>query len=97
MKKLIVLSFIAFVVSCTPKIIESTQTDATKTTTVEDEIAAGKKLYQNTCASCHNLHEPGERDAAGWKAIVPPMSKKAKIDSTTQTKILNYLLANCNK
>lgn len=59
----------------------------------------GKALYEQNCASCHNLKNPASRSEAQWQSIVPNMTAKANrkagktvIDGKSEELILRYLI-----
>lgn len=62
-----------------------------------EELIQGKAHYEKNCGSCHKLYSPNGESAVGWKKIVPPMAKKAKIDSKTEDLILRYLISMSSK
>lgn len=59
-------------------------------------LAAGKKLYEQTCASCHTLERSLGRqaDKAGWESTIKKMiASGAKLDASQSGQILGYLSA----
>jgi len=94
-QKILILIVIVLAIACSPKFIEPTQADADRTNTTVADLKEGMTLYKSTCAQCHNLHLPNEKNADEWKTIVPKMAEKAKIDDATEKKILNYLVTMC--
>ena len=52
---------------------------------------AGKMLYENNCAKCHDLYAPKDFNAEQWKPIMLSMQKKAKISDEEREKIYAYL------
>jgi len=55
------------------------------------ELAAGKSLYENSCARCHKLYEPKAYTKTEWTPILVKMGKKAKLDETQMASITNYI------
>ncbi|TDP01656.1 cytochrome c [Flavobacterium sp. 245] len=55
------------------------------------ELAAGKNLYENSCAKCHKLYEPTKFSKEEWQPILVRMQKKAKLDDTNMASITNYI------
>ena len=62
-----------------------------------DELVQGKAHYEKSCGSCHKLYSPTSESAVGWKKIVPPMAKKAKVDAKTEDLILKYVISLSSK
>lgn len=63
----------------------------------DDELQQGQALYQNHCASCHNLKPVDAYTVEAWEMIVPKMVIKANkkypdsIDSLSEDLILKYV------
>ena len=55
------------------------------------ELAEGKRLYEGSCARCHQLFKPSDYTAEAWKPIVSRMQKKAQLSDEHGLKIYNYL------
>ena len=98
--KIALLGGLIFLYCCTPKLAPSSAFS-------ESDVARGKvfwsdcsiqkldaahTLYTNKCATCHSLKAPASEDEAGWRKIVPPMAKKAKLSAEEESQILNYVL-----
>ena len=69
--------------------------DRGKTTWSEcslENLTQAHTLYMNKCGTCHNLKALSSQDEAGWKNIVPPMAKKAKLTAEEQELVLHYVL-----
>ncbi len=62
-----------------------------------EELIQGKAHYEKSCGSCHKLYSPTSESALAWKKIVPPMSRKAKIDAKTEDLILKYVISMSTK
>lgn len=56
------------------------------------ELQQGQELYIANCGKCHSLKSPQSRNEAGWRKIVPPMAKKAKINAQQEELILKYVI-----
>jgi cytochrome c5 len=56
-----------------------------------DMLLNGQKLYTTHCTKCHN-YAPGRFSEKKWEHNMPEMSKLAKIDSKTESTILQYLI-----
>jgi len=59
-------------------------------------LADGKKLYEQTCASCHTLERSlaKQADKAGWEGTIKKMiANGAKLDESQSGQILGYLTA----
>jgi cytochrome c5 len=96
MKKLAVLFILAALVACS-KMLTPTQSDADRAAAkfpglTLAELNEGKTLYADNCAKCHSLKKPKSRNEEGWRKIVPPMAKKAKITADHEDKILKYVV-----
>ena len=96
MKKLAVLFILAALVACS-KVLMPTQADADRATTkfpgtTLAELNEGKTLYTDNCGKCHGLKKPTSLNEEGWRKIVPPMAKKAKINAEQEDKILKYVV-----
>lgn len=55
------------------------------------EIAAGKTLYENSCARCHKLFPVTKHNKNGWSGTLDRMAPKAKITEEQKTLVYNYL------
>lgn len=66
----------------------SSGTDSAQLATVQQ----GYKLYVNKCGSCHYLYRPHKFSDTKWKAEMPEMAEKAKINEEETKLVLNYLL-----
>ncbi len=51
----------------------------------------GAHLYRTRCASCHRLHDPGERSAREWGDILDRMAPKAHLSSADRAAVLVFL------
>lgn len=66
-------------------------TETAKATELTPELAAGKNLYDNSCAKCHRLYEAKEFSKEDWKPILTKMQKKAHLDDTQMASISDYI------
>ncbi len=96
MKKIIFITSLLLLASCSQKTIEPVTKTEIKTVTSED-IARGKSLYAENCIKCHKSFNPSDFTEKQWRHEVPPMAKKAKIDSEKENLILAYVLAGAKK
>ena len=96
MKKLTFITSLLLLASCSQKTIEPVTKTDLKPATSED-IARGKSLYAEHCIECHKSFNPSDFSEKQWRHEVPPMAKKAKIDATTESLILAYVLAGAKK
>lgn len=62
-----------------------------------EELIQGKAQYEKSCGTCHKLYSPTSESAVSWKKIVPPMSRKAKIDAKAEELILKYVISMSTK
>lgn len=77
--------------ACTPKTAEVIEPVETVTFPNTD-VASGSKLYAENCGKCHKLKTVTNYSTEQWKTIVPKMAKKAKIDGTAESQVLQYVL-----
>ena len=66
---------------------------AAKSPTPEPLLVEGHRLYTTRCSQCHDLELLDSRSAGGWKDEVASMAGRAKIDSTQQATIVQYITA----
>lgn len=98
MKTFFYLCFISiFIVGCNPKTSEILIDKPVMEVTPMDEVSEGSQLFETNCVRCHKLKNPSDYTAEEWKDIVPRMAVKAKIDSYTENKILEYVMANAKQ
>jgi cytochrome c5 len=77
--------------SAAPATPASAVTEAPKAKELTPELAAGKNLYENSCAKCHKLYEPTKFSQEEWKPILTRMQKKAHLDDTQMASISSYI------
>jgi hypothetical protein len=53
----------------------------------------GARLYRRRCASCHRLHDPGERSAGEWGDVLERMAPKAHLSADDRAAVLSFLQA----
>jgi cytochrome c5 len=68
-----------------------TVTETVKAAELTPELAAGKNLYENSCAKCHKLYEPKKFSQEEWQPILTKMQKKAHLDDTQMASISSYI------
>ncbi len=56
-----------------------------------NSLLEGRKLYVNSCGSCHSLHRLDEYNSVEWQKNVDRMQRKAKINDSQKQLILEYL------
>jgi predicted secreted protein len=56
-------------------------------------LVEGHRLYTTRCSQCHDLEMLDSRSAGGWKDEVAGMAGRAKIDTTQQATIVQYITA----
>ena len=93
MKRLFLLMILAIsIAACTsqkPNTGTVTQTPINVTTSVNENLAQGKVVFENNCGKCHGLPALEKYDDEKWKSIVDWMAPKAKL--TSQQADLVYL------
>jgi cytochrome c5 len=52
---------------------------------------AGKEIYENNCAKCHELTDPKRFSIQGWQPILKTMQFKARLQDADMDKINAYL------
>lgn len=109
MKHLVVLFIAIFGFSCSkPALVHkqsnSEKVEAKSSSSPEEELLEGKKLYESNCGTCHELKHPNSQSKEGWKHEVRDMSSKVNrtagsvvLDAQKQAIILNYLLTVSNQ
>jgi mono/diheme cytochrome c family protein len=60
--------------------------------TVQD-LEAGRALYANRCASCHQLFEPSAYPPHRWPEFVSEMRKQASLTAPQEQQLTWYLQA----
>ncbi len=95
-KILVLTAAVLLLASCGTKKAPATPTapavtETAKTKELTPELAAGKSLYENSCAKCHKLYEPTKFTKEEWQPILVRMQKKAKLDDTNMASITNYI------
>ncbi len=72
-----------------------------KATVAKSELAiliakqnAGKEIYENNCAKCHQLSDPKSHSVQEWQPILKKMQVKARLQDADMDKILAYLSKN---
>ena len=58
-----------------------------------ETLASGRRTWLQACSGCHRLYRPDERSEASWRAVLPPMARKAKLDDAASGAVLAWLLA----
>lgn len=75
--------------SCTPK---PATAEGSKTLNAE-HLAAGKTIYENSCARCHSLPEPTAHSAQDWVGIMNWMAPKAKLTDEQHALVYDYVVS----
>ncbi|WP_396169414.1 cytochrome c [Flavobacterium sp.] len=55
---------------------------------------AGKEIYENNCAKCHQLYDPKSYSLQDWQPILKRMQIEARLQDADMDKILTYLSKN---
>ena len=91
MKKIAFAFFAAATLAaCTPKTAEVVEEKKTSEFP-SAEISEGSTLYAANCGKCHALPEINKYSQEQWKGIIPPMAKKAKLDTEAENKIMKFV------
>lgn len=56
------------------------------------QLTEGKTNYETNCKKCHGLKDPKKFTEEQLRAVVPNMSKQAKIDEAKELSILKYMI-----
>lgn len=94
MKRLIaVASFTSILlVSCTPKASTAAATAGTSTS-IADQIAQGKTIFENSCGKCHKLPDPASHNPVQWVGIMNSMAPKAKLTDEQHQWVYDYIVS----
>lgn len=57
-------------------------------------LATGQKIYEASCARCHELKAPADFTQARWVGIMNWMAPKARLDSVQKSQVLAYVQYN---
>ncbi len=66
-------------------------------TTNDQRLAAGGKMYETNCKKCHDLFNPASRSATEWVEIMKSMGPKAKLETPAYLTISAYLVKNAKQ
>lgn len=90
MKKLFIVptAIISFVISCSPKTIAPT-----KEIPIENNLAQGKQIFENSCAKCHDLPDPKEFSSVDWVGIMNSMAPQAKLTDLEHQWVYKYIIS----
>ena len=70
-----------------------TESDARRSGTALDRLAAGRTRYIDKCSGCHAPFSPDHLTAAAWPAEVAEMSERARLGPEDVDLIVSYLAA----
>ena len=91
LKNLIITAIagLSFLASCTtkPAVVEASETDR------EETLTAGKTIYENSCARCHELPNPTAHSAQDWVGIMNWMAPKAKLNDEQHALVYDYIVS----
>jgi hypothetical protein len=90
LKYIFTASVVVVVYSCTPALYQPLPEHATAGTTHE-QLIEGRKLYVNSCGSCHTLYLPEMYPESVWRHNLDEMQERSKIDDHQKALILTYL------
>jgi len=103
LKKYIIILSVAFLASCSAKIIMPSQSDAERGRSkfpglTVDDLNQGEKLFNTKCTQCHGPKRPKSWTEEQWRKIVPAMAEKAtisgkkEITQADQDLVLKYVI-----
>lgn len=75
--------------ACTPK---TAVAEGSKTFSAE-HLAAGKTIFENSCARCHALPDPTAHSAQDWVGIMNWMAPKAKLTEEQHSLVYDYIVS----
>lgn len=91
--KLLPLLLAGGLIGCVSALYLPTQLDADARHVTLKSLQDGRTLYQQRCASCHNLYLPSAYTRREWTPILDRMQKPANIDDEQKALIAGYLEA----
>jgi hypothetical protein len=91
--KLLILTAV-ILSACAASLYMPTEQDAQKYNVSLENLQKGRKLYINSCASCHNLHLPSAYTRQEWWKHLDKMQQRAKINDAQKELIAKYLETN---
>jgi cytochrome c5 len=59
----------------------------------DEQLAQGQTLYENNCAKCHDLKDPGSRNPEEWNNVLKRMIPKAQLAYEDGRLVRAYLVA----
>lgn len=80
---------VLFLAACMPK---TAVTQGSNTFSAE-HLAAGKTIFENSCARCHALPEPTAHSAQDWVGIMNWMAPKAKLTDEQHALVYDYIVS----
>lgn len=100
MKKISFLAAtIIILAACSPKTVEVIEkveevetVEAVESPFPSSEIASGSQLYADNCGKCHKFKVMSDYSTEEWQKIVPNMCAKAKLDSTQENQVMQYVM-----
>ena len=57
----------------------------------QSETPDGAKIYENTCARCHNAPEPTQRSPQSWQTIMLHMRVRGGLTASETAKVMAFL------
>ena len=90
---LIVFTIMLSLISCNTQkqVTAPLQTVEVASINIEE---SGEKMFQKSCAECHDLYAPNAYTSQQWEPIVFDMQKKGGISNDDTYLILDYLKKN---
>ena len=81
---------ITLVLACSQSLYIPTAETVTNDQLLQD-LTVGRKLYIQSCGSCHNLYKPEKFTADKWEHEIDEMKDDAKISDAEAALILKYV------
>jgi hypothetical protein len=87
----IVLISIVLIYKCGTALYIPSSVDAQKTGIPLDTLILGRKMYVNSCGSCHILSLPEQYTKSQWRVHLDSMQLRSDINDQQKEVILKYL------
>ena len=93
MKKYIALfSIVTLLIACSPKIAEVVNpVTPEQAASMSADVNSGKVLFDSKCHKCHKLKTIDKYTPEEWKVILPKMAQRAKLESSDESLIQQYV------
>ena len=91
-KQIAFLSVVTLLIACSPKIAKIINpVTPEQAASMTAEVNSGKVLYDSKCHKCHKLKTIDKYTVEEWSVILPKMAQKAKLESSDESLIQQYV------